>query len=55
MTTFEIMEKALARFLAINDAAIILKRYPELLAAEHRLAEFVSLIEIRQSDLDRNA
>lgn len=53
MTTLDIMKEATVRAYAVKDAAVILRAYPELLAAEPKLAEFVRLIEVRQSDLDR--
>lgn len=47
----EIIKGAAARAQIIKEAASILKGYPELLAAEPKLAEFVEILE--QSSLNR--
>ena len=53
MTTLDVIKKATARAFAIKDAAKILNGYPDLLATEPRLAEFVRLTEeVRESDRD---
>lgn len=53
MNSIEIIKAATAKVIAIEQAAATLQLYPELLATEPKLAEFVRLLGAVQSDRDR--